>query len=385
MCFGDSVTGVYYHTGGRRAWSDALGLALERLYPGSRPQMINAGVSGNTTAQGLARMDSDVLARDPQLVVVMFGLNDIARGSGPGEFRSNLGQIIEGIRRRGAEVVLMTPNPVYADDPARPPERVAEYAQVVREAGRELGVPVADCFRSFGSVRSVEPRAWEGLMSDSIHPNMRGHELIAEEAALVISGRRLALGDLPPRSPALPRTLSKLRAGLPVRVIAMSPCDEFVGPALRGLFPGARVEVIAWKPDRKGLAEIAEQAKEIGWRRFYENRATADEEPDLVVVAVPAGALAPTASGFHRSYNAILNGALPMGRGGWDFVALLPSALQPDLDPAQRTSEALARDVIEGKDVALIAREQADAAPAAKLFSRRLAGLLGLNPVPIKP
>src|ERR1051325_8650899 len=54
VCFGDSITGAYYHTGGERAWCDMLGLALQRVYPQARLEMINAGISGNTTAAGLA-------------------------------------------------------------------------------------------------------------------------------------------------------------------------------------------------------------------------------------------------------------------------------------------------------------------------------------------
>src|SRR5678810_1004876 len=81
VCFGDSITGAYYHTGGERAWCDMLGLALQRIYPQSHPEMINAGISGHTTANGLARMEKDVVAKQPHLVVVAFGMNDVARGS----------------------------------------------------------------------------------------------------------------------------------------------------------------------------------------------------------------------------------------------------------------------------------------------------------------
>src|SRR5262245_23355413 len=91
--FGDSVTGVYYHTGSRRAWSDMLVIALQRIYPKARVESINAGVSGNSTVQALARIDADVLARKPHLVAVMFGLNDVARNS-PKAFRENLTEIV---------------------------------------------------------------------------------------------------------------------------------------------------------------------------------------------------------------------------------------------------------------------------------------------------
>ncbi len=79
VCFGDSVTGVYYHTGSRRAYTDMLGIALRQFAPQAKVEMINAGISGNTTENALARIDRDVIAHRPDLVTVMFGLNDMAR------------------------------------------------------------------------------------------------------------------------------------------------------------------------------------------------------------------------------------------------------------------------------------------------------------------
>ena len=116
VCFGDSVTGVYYHTGNRRAWCDLVGLSLRQIYPGAHPEMINAGVSGNSTADGLRRMDTDVLRDQPQLVIAMFGLNDVVRVP-PEVFRANLRQIVQRSRAAGAEVILMTPNLVSAPWP----------------------------------------------------------------------------------------------------------------------------------------------------------------------------------------------------------------------------------------------------------------------------
>src|SRR6187200_1498548 len=60
VCFGDSITGAYYHTGGERAWCDMLGIALTQIYPQARVEMVNAGISGQTTVQGLARIEKDV-------------------------------------------------------------------------------------------------------------------------------------------------------------------------------------------------------------------------------------------------------------------------------------------------------------------------------------
>ena len=55
VCLGDSVTGVYYHTGGHRAWPEMLELALRQIHPGAAIHVINAGISGHTTTDGLLR------------------------------------------------------------------------------------------------------------------------------------------------------------------------------------------------------------------------------------------------------------------------------------------------------------------------------------------
>ncbi len=60
-----------------------LGIALQQAYPQAKLELHNAGVSGNTAAAGLARLDRDVLACKPHLVVVMFDL-ELEPGVRPG-------------------------------------------------------------------------------------------------------------------------------------------------------------------------------------------------------------------------------------------------------------------------------------------------------------
>ncbi len=93
-----------------------LGIALQRMFPKARLQMTNAGVSGNTTAAALARMERDVLTCKPHLVVVMFGMNDMAfdaQGMADTQiaerqarFGVNLREIIRRCRDAGAKVLL---------------------------------------------------------------------------------------------------------------------------------------------------------------------------------------------------------------------------------------------------------------------------------------
>ena len=111
VCMGDSITGVYYHTGGLRAYPEMLEIALHKLYPQGQVTVRNAGISGDTTKGALARLDRDVLAHKPHLVTVMFGMNDMVR-TPLAEFRSNLKEISARCRQSGAEVLLCTQNSV---------------------------------------------------------------------------------------------------------------------------------------------------------------------------------------------------------------------------------------------------------------------------------
>jgi lysophospholipase L1-like esterase len=365
VCFGSSITGIYYHTGSRRAWSDMLAIALQRLYPKARLEVINAGVSGNSTTQALARIRADVLERKPHLVAVMFGMNDIVRNP-PNVFRDNLVSIVRQCRSSGSDVILMTSNAILPEDARRPEGRLEEFVQIVREVGRELRVPVADCYRAYADVRRASRRAFGELMSDTIHPNMRGHKLFAEEVTYTLSGKRISLADVPPPHPAIPKTLDLLERGAPVRVLAMKPYDALIAPALARLRPGARVEVTAWDPTGKSLAEIEASAKELGWFRFYRNQT--GDKPDLVVVAVPASALAEGDEQFYRSYTWILNFTLSFGPSEWDLFAVLPSVAQPDLGPGERAAEEAALRVIQGQDIGWLRRNPKDLTPAAELL-----------------
>ena len=362
ICFGDSITGVYYHTGSRRAWCDMLGIALCRLYPGAKLEMVNAGISGHTTAAGLERIERDVLRHEPQLVVVMFGMNDVARLHAEA-FRANLGQIVRQCRGVGTEVILCTPNSIYPVDARRPVAQLAAYAEIVRRAGAELNVPVADCYRAYEEIRAKDPRAWMLLMSEAIHPNMKGHKLFAEEVAGVISGRRVTLDDVPPLLPAIPETLARLAKGEPVRVIAMPPYDGLIEPALRERKRDVRVEITPWPIVGGSLAGIDKWSQKI--RQL---------KPDLVIVAVPADASTPDEAEFIRTYSWILNRSLNFGTPTWDCIAVLPSVAKPNLTATERAAENLALEIVRSKDIGVVMRKKGDHSPAATILSRWLQG-----------
>ncbi|MFC1596523.1 SGNH/GDSL hydrolase family protein [Planctomycetota bacterium] len=355
VCFGDSITGVYYHTGGRRAWCDMLGIALGKVYPKAKIEMINAGISGNTTPQGLARMERDVLARRPRLVVVMYGMNDVVRTE-PEAFRANLRQIVQRCRASGAAVVLSTPNSVYANAP-RPMARLEEFARIVRDVAEELSVRLADCFSAYEELRKEDVTEWRLLMSETIHPGMNGHKKFAEVMAQAISGREVSLADEGPPADALRFTFQRLGAKQPLDVVAMPPYDRIVPEALRTLFPEAEIRVTVWPVEGQSLSAIEEWGKGVRRRK-----------PHLVVVAVPGDRGADDEEAFLRSYNWVLNWSVDFGQAHWDLVPILPS-VAGELTDEERGREALVRRITMGIDTRWIERQPGDERSPAEIVA----------------
>jgi acyl-CoA thioesterase-1 len=156
-----------------------LGVAADEAFParlqtrlrreGYAYRVVNAGVSGDTTAGGLRRVDWILRAR-PEIVVVALGANDGLRGLPVAELRSNLVAIVERLGARGARVLLtgMRVPPNYGARYAR------EYAEVFGEVARREKAPLMP-FLLDGV--AADPRLNQ---PDGIHPNAEGHQVIAD-------------------------------------------------------------------------------------------------------------------------------------------------------------------------------------------------------------
>jgi acyl-CoA thioesterase-1 len=155
-----------------------LGLGEEEAFPArvassfaaaGRPiRVVNAGVSGDTSAGGLARLDW-LLRQRPDVLVVELGANDGLRGLPVEMTAANLRAIVSRARQAGVRVLLVGIQvpPNYGPDYAR------RFAAVFPELARELDVPLL-------------PFLLEGVagvpqlnLPDGIHPTAEGHERLA--------------------------------------------------------------------------------------------------------------------------------------------------------------------------------------------------------------
>ncbi len=354
VCFGDSVTGLYYHTGGRRAYTDLLGLALRRSFPEASITAINAGVSGNDTRDALARITEDVLSHKPDLVTVMFGLNDMTKVP-LDEFKANLMEIIKRCRASGSEVLLSTPNNVITT-PRRPIAKLIQYCEVIRQVSLEQEVALADCYAALEGMQERDSREWRLLLSDEVHPNLEGHKRIAELLAGAVSGGSVSLEDVGPSQPAIPHTLELIFERAPLKILAMTPTDHWLRAPLDRVDPAPPVEIIPWPTEGKSLLDLEADAK----------ARVRDLEPDLVVVSVPRGAKAASEEEFIRSYTWILNWSLSFGTQEWDCIVVHPDVVDPQGGDPDR--DELIRRLVRAQDLTLVDREDSDADPGEILL-----------------
>lgn len=357
VCIGDSITGVYYHSGGMRAYPEMLQIALQKLHPNAKITVRNAGISGDTSKGGLARLERDVLAHKPHLVTIMFGMNDLVRVP-VADFIANMTHIIQRCRAAGAEVVLCTQNSIV-DSPQRAMAKLTEYSQAIRDLAKAESLGVADCFAAFEAVRAKDALDWNLLLSDAIHPNMDGHKLFAETLAKTITGKDISLRDEPPPLNPLAHTLKLLGEGKPVTVLAMPPYDQHIAAALKNLEPQAQVNVTPWPVDGQTLAQLEGSAKKVRTMK-----------PNLVIIAVPGHLGEKTPQAFHQHYSWIMNWSLSFGPQEWDVIVAEPSAALPSLNAVEQANGAWARRLIKAQDLSLIERSPGDSTPLPELLTK---------------
>jgi acyl-CoA thioesterase-1 len=166
VAFGDSLSAGYGAEPGK-SFPDFLQRDLDA--EGLKWRVVNAGVSGNTTTDGLARL-SDVLRYKPKITIVEFGGNDGLRGLPIETTRANLEQIIQMLQSAGSKVVLagMTLPPNYGPDYIKPFQQV--YADLAAKY-KVTRIPF------LLSDVALHP---DLMQRDGIHPTAPGNEIVAK-------------------------------------------------------------------------------------------------------------------------------------------------------------------------------------------------------------
>jgi acyl-CoA thioesterase I len=172
--FGDSLTAGYGLTP-EQAFPARLEAALRRQ--GIEARVVDGGVSGDTTAGGLARLDWS-LAEKPDLVILALGSNDALRGIDPAAVRDNLDKIIQKIEASGARVLLLG---MLAPSNWGEEYRSA-FDRIFPELARAHHVPLYPFFLEGVAMKP------ELNQPDGLHPNERGVAVLVDRIAPVVAG-----------------------------------------------------------------------------------------------------------------------------------------------------------------------------------------------------
>ncbi len=157
ICFGDSLT---YGTGASQGMDYPSQLSRMLNKP-----VINAGVPGDTTGRALMRLERDVISKNPDIVLITLGGNDLKNGVSKDTAFRNLREIVESIQKQGATVII---------GGLKFPLQDRGFGKGYQELADQTGaVLISNIFEGIMGNRK--------LMSDPIHPNDAGYKMIAQQ------------------------------------------------------------------------------------------------------------------------------------------------------------------------------------------------------------
>lgn len=155
--------------------------------------VMGAGISGNKVPDLLARLDHDVLAHKPTLVVIYIGINDVwhhfefdhVTGTDSLTFQKGIGELIDRIEQEDASVLLCTPSVIGEDINSDAPvnQRLMQYADIIRDVAQEKGVHLCDLRASLEAylIEENAQKAYEGVLTtDGVHLNAAGNRFVAD-------------------------------------------------------------------------------------------------------------------------------------------------------------------------------------------------------------
>ncbi|MDQ6890063.1 MAG: GDSL-type esterase/lipase family protein [Bacteroidota bacterium] len=191
--FGDSLTGRGVKTGGyikiMRKMFDSVGLSAKYNLQGS-------GIDGNKVHDLFVRMDDDVVAKDPCLVFIWIGVNDVwhklsGTGTDADKFEEYYRAIIKRFRTQKIKVILVTPAVIgeKPDGTNQQDDDLTLYSNIVRKLSNEYNCKLVDlrkAFFEFDKKNNMEQKRSGILTVDGVHLSTIGNRFVAEKMMEVL-------------------------------------------------------------------------------------------------------------------------------------------------------------------------------------------------------
>lgn len=174
---GDSITHGPLHTKGYRSYTEHFRERLKEKFKNNiikeNIMVFNTGVSGATTRDIIRDFNICVNIYNPDIVFIMLGMNDSSNEIVPlEEYRKNILELINKVRKIGAIPILQTSNTIKIDLSRK---SLKFYMDVIREVARENNVMLIDHYSHWEDLEKENSNIKNELLSDLIHPNEKGH------------------------------------------------------------------------------------------------------------------------------------------------------------------------------------------------------------------
>lgn len=176
---GHSVPSGYFNTPNVRtldAYPQLVLQALKQKYPYAVVNVITTAIGGENSSSGAKRFKKEVLPHRPDVLFIDYTLND--RRLGLAQTEKNWRKMIRWALKKKIPVILLTPSPDISVEWTKTDNELARLTALIVRLANEYGIGLADSYSAF--INEVnQGRNIKEYMSQSNHPNRKGHELIA--------------------------------------------------------------------------------------------------------------------------------------------------------------------------------------------------------------
>jgi lysophospholipase L1-like esterase len=194
--FGDSITQQGVQPGGYVTRIDSM-CRLENK--SIQFEFIGAGIGGNKVYDLYLRMDSDVLMKNPDIVVIYIGVNDVwhkassGTGTDADKFEKFYNALIRKLKERNIKIILCTPATIgeRTDFSNQQDGDMNRYSNIIRGIAAKNNLPLVDLrktFLDYNLKNNPENKDRGILTKDGVHLNEKGNQLVADEMWKVIKG-----------------------------------------------------------------------------------------------------------------------------------------------------------------------------------------------------
>ena len=187
--FGDSITQQGVEPGGYITRIDSM-CKLESK--SSQFEFIGSGVGGNKVYDLYLRLDDDVLAKNPDIVVIYIGVNDVwhkasfGTGTDPDKFEKFYDAILKKLKEKNIAAILCTPAVIgeRTDFSNQQDGDMNRYSDIIRGIAKKNNLPLVDLrqkFLDYNKQRNPDNKESGILTRDRVHLNVSGNQLVADE------------------------------------------------------------------------------------------------------------------------------------------------------------------------------------------------------------